>query len=436
MPAAELYPSPCTTCPLSEFANSDVLNCQMCGRGFHKDCVSIEDDHPLGDNWICTDCDNRYERRIQNWSARQSNSTRRAPRSRRNYDRDLHSRPLLRAPSILRSHRRSSQRRGWHGFWPQGPLSEISSMVFERLNIEIEYPPDEDLERYRRIQRLEDRFRQRADIAARAGRPADIRQYSATSHVEAKPQDPEEARQRQDESMSWSALATACLVDEQVSPCTDPSNSGSRSRPRNNQGQITGSLKRKASADESTLSPSQHQPERKLKRPRTKRLPEAPEVNPALAEASSDKGKTIASPPALSIRPKTGDQPVRPMKRTVRQVSPPSFLTSLLEEIEQNPVTPASKSSPLDRPGNIRTDFSPANSPPPSDWGSPMSRRSPPPFPLSSHVAPVFPRANYRPPRPTTSRQQSDEEVRSQRVKHKERTEEVVAHAIAKGANA
>lgn len=144
---------------------------------------------------------------------------------------------------------------------------------------------------------------------------------------------------------------------------------------------------------------AQHEPERRLKRPRTRRLPTQNGEPSSGGEASS----SIQPNQAL---PTQNGGPTRSAVETA-----PSFLSSLLKEVEMS--TPSDEQSLEALFGPIpgaNDASSPIGSPSPSGYSSPRAASSTPPpgenarrgspqVALSSHIAPIYPPANFSPTR-------------------------------------
>lgn len=375
--------NPCPICGASD--NEDVLLlCDACDAPYHTYCVGL-DRVPNG-HWFCMECasDGAYSRAAE-------------PMHPENLIAPPYSgRSCPRTWANVRRARRRTRNDHWYGAW-----SVISMRVHDAAGLDLDFSEEEDdeMSRYRMHQRRTAderrefrRWQQRLNIAGRQGardvfRNATSRLLTADESPSASspspPVDPEETR-------AWGALEKAKELDT--------------SSPQNR--------KRKArsttpSAGEAS-SEAPKEPERKLKRPRTRRVPDR--SGPSNAGSSSTQAsRAVARPdtPSARLLAETGNEE-------------PSFLSSLLKEVEM--ATPSDDdtarsivSSMFTAPQRVASpsgDFSsPAASPSPlaSSYHTPrassitppphITKRSGSPLPLTSRVEPVFPPADYSPNR-------------------------------------
>lgn len=304
------------------------------------------------------------------------------------------SRPFPRTRERMRRARRQARSVEWAGPWGQ-----FAGRVYDALDIDLDNHEDDDtLAEFRVAQRRRERehnelrrWQQRINIASRLGAGAVFASSlprSTRQQLQHHPEPQLPVQESRDELRSWGAFERARKDDDPAS-----------SQPTRKRRAPTGS----------PAEPSQ-EPERKLKRPRTRRF------LPAQSEASSSK-----SAPAPAERAGESSSSARPVEQEA-----PSFLSSLLKEVGAG--TPSDDE-------NVKGYFargapdatSPASSPAPSTHNSPRALSlTPPPLSngrpgspalsLSSYIEPRYPRANYSPTRqsisPTRqpSRDQSDTE--------------------------
>ncbi|KAL9584685.1 MAG: hypothetical protein Q9212_001968 [Teloschistes hypoglaucus] len=348
---------PCPICG-DEDNEELLLSCDGCDIEYHTYCVDL-DEVPRG-HWFCGTCD--AQRAIEN-----VNTTRTPRRSHRTADRRTRAQQRRERSRLQRSHS------GWARVWQS---------VWDRLNLDLDFPFDDepgnsqgqrgargvsehrDVRQWeRRLQIAErqggaNRFRETANALLDVN---EIRQLRTTR--EKKPPSPEP--ESQEELRAWNAMEKAKEIQL-----------GSSSTRR----------KRKSpTASPSDAGPAT-EPERPLKRPRTRRNPDIQEpVSDSLAESSSAARRfNIDSTP---------------------RTEGPSFLQSLLKEVESSTGLDESKAST--RPSAVSTAghpspgyTSPGPSPPASNHASPralsatpppsLSPRSASPVPLTSKIEPVF----------------------------------------------
>ncbi|KAI1505416.1 hypothetical protein F5X99DRAFT_243804 [Biscogniauxia marginata] len=362
------------TCPICNRADHEdlLLLCDSCDAPYHTYCVGL-DSVPRG-HWFCLECSETAAGLLADEL----------------YDSDIvigglagfsdgQSDYLPRTQASMRRARQRARSDEWQGAWGQ-----ITGHVWDALNIDLDnHDDDEALRNYRRSQQRRERERreyqrwqQRLNIASRLG----ARDVFANNFPNVLPQrvvqpTPPPPQETPEEKQAWGALEKAMEVEA-------PEQSNSNHRSSNHR-------KRKSrSVTASPVEPPQ-QPERKLKRPRTRRVP-------THAEASSSRSAARAESSSSAV--------------TVPQLQPsgaPSFLSSLLKEVETS-------TSPEDE--NARALFftskpaadpsSPIASPSPSAHSSPraLSTTPPPrgindrpgsPLSLSSRIEPIYPPANY-----------------------------------------
>jgi hypothetical protein len=265
----------------------------------------------------------------------------------------------------------------WHGAWNQ-----ISGRVWDALNLDLDYSDDDQsLASYRRHQRLAERERreflqwqQRLRIAGRQG-AREIFRDAARPILNAREQPATPPKQTQEEEKAWEAFESAREAD------------------------MNGSSSRKRKARSITRSPVEQsaEPERKLKRPKTRRV-----VNrPGSSSEGSSFNRRNSNAPSSTI-------PQRPEGNVRDSANAPSFLSSLLKEVEMSTTTD-DESGQVPYSTSATSPSIEHSSPATSNYSTPraMSITPPPyrvkrpgsPLPLTSRVEPIFPPADYSPNR-------------------------------------
>lgn len=357
---------PCPICNRSD--NEEVLLlCDGCDVPYHTYCVGLERVPPS--HWFCMECADVLGEDINAQDGMPEDFAP-APRTRRtsqnNAQRDRGNYYFPRTQGSMRRARIRARSDEWQGAW-----GRIAGRVWDALSLDLDYQDDgdddgtlEDLENYRRSQRLREqerleheRWQQRLMIATRLG-ARDVFTTNMPSVFQSRyvPREPS-PQQTREEERAWGAFEMARGNQE-----------GSSSR------------KRKSRSMSGEVEASNHEPERKLKRPRTRRLHTAQNGEPSTSAANQPSASTAAaSPPA----PAEGA---------------PSFLSSLLKEVEMSTPTDEDGFQELPElpvPGCIDTGspvptyVSPRATTPPMV----MSRPSSPG--LSSYLAPVYAPANF-----------------------------------------
>lgn len=383
--------NPCPICNSAE--REDVLLlCDSCDAAYHTHCIGL-DYVPDGD-WYCMECSHLFqladdpdpglaengERFPRPQFVRRPN-----PRDGRGYH--------VRTRARLRRARRQARNLEWQGAWGQfsGRFYEMSDLDLDNHDDE-----DEDLEQYRRFQSLGrrelERWQQRMDIASRLGaHDAFVSNIPPAISERLQPAPP--PVETRDERRAWGALDRAREAEESSS-----------------------TRKRKArSVTASPREPAQ-EPERKLKRPRTRRLPTQN------GEGSSSVPSPAPAGPSTS-RPVNGSSSRH--GALVRDDIDPLLVSSLLKELEPSAMSDDETSGPVNGWRHAPEASSPALSPSPSAYSSPRALSlTPPPLPtisgrptspttlsLSTHIEPRYPPANYSPTR--RNGDHSDSETRS-----------------------
>lgn len=379
---------PCPICNSAE--REDVLLlCDSCDAAYHTHCIGLEG-IPDGD-WYCMECRHLFQLTDEpetldeeSRAARPQHVSRPNPRDRRGFH--------VRTRARLRRARRQARNVEWQGAWGQfaGRFYDLSDVDLDNFDDE-----DEELEQFRRFQQLDrrelQRWQQRLNIAHRLGAQdafANNIPPQITEHLE--PVQPiEETR---DERRAWGALERVREAEDSV-PAT-----------------------RKRKIRSVTASPAEpvQEPERKLKRPRTRRLPtqqgeaSAPVSVSSPVTAGPSTGWPNGAPAAGAPAARNGVT-----GRDDNEPNEPALVSSLLKELEpyahseDEPGLPSASGRRIP-PGAS----SPVLSPSPSNLSSPraMSMTPPPMLPtngrpssptlsLSTHIEPRYPPANYSPNR-------------------------------------
>ncbi|KAL9603474.1 MAG: hypothetical protein Q9219_001161 [cf. Caloplaca sp. 3 TL-2023] len=359
---------PCPVC--DDDSNEEfLLSCDGCGVDYHTYCVDL-DEIPRG-HWFCETC--ALQRAIE--SVDPSRSSR---RSHRTSDR------RTRAQQRQERTRVQASRSGWARVWQS---------VWDRLDLDLDFPFDDEpsgLQDQRAARGLFEhrdlrRWERRLQIAERQGGANRFRETAAAlldvdgiRQLRAAREQPASLEaESQEELRAWNALEKAKEIQ------MDPN--------------ATRKKRRSPTASPSDEGPST-EPERPLKRPRTRR-------NPDLADQSSE-GPAEGSSSSSSHR--------RPYPVSATRSEGPSFLQSLLKEVESS--APPDESTTQSRPLGLSMaghssplNLSPGTSPTASNHVSPralsatpppsLSPRSGSPLSLTSKVEPVFPPPEFSPTR-------------------------------------
>ncbi|KUI59840.1 hypothetical protein VP1G_07046 [Cytospora mali] len=389
-PEEEEPARPCPVCNTAE--NEDILLlCEGCDTPYHTHCIGL-DDVPDG-SWFCMECADQLGQAIEESLP----AFARAP-VRRNRRTGF----FPRTRGSMRTERNRGRTDNWLGAWGQ-----VSGHILGASGIDVDSnDAEDDLAEYRRSQQLREmerrewqRWQQRLSIASRLGaRDVFARNIQGVVDQQVAPQPhqvtpPEESRE---ERHAWHALE--------------------RARAATPNG-------RKRKSRSTTASPQEPapEPERRLKRPRTRRNPiqiEAGSSRPASASASNHQNESNGGPASVHSPPPANEEQ-------------PSFLSSLLKEVETGPASDDETIRGLFGVPQSVDPSSPVTSPSPSAVNSPraLSLTPPPPPPphngtfrsasrspvlsLSSHIEPMYPPANYSPTR--SNGESSDSEGRPHR---------------------
>ncbi|KAJ9629977.1 uncharacterized protein PV06_08013 [Exophiala oligosperma] len=361
----------CQAC--GEDDNEDVLMyCDGCQKLWHTYCVDLQE-VPYG-HWFCDNC--RAQRDV-----------------------DPRQQGLPRAGRASRRRTRGQQRRqrGNESSWNQ-----VWQTVWSRINLDLDFPYEEDessatyLRRHRQHsqanRQAHDAWRRRMQVAELQGAGNRFREMEPTlpsspggestpriRRIGTSPRPPVETPE---ELMAWHAFEQA-----QASP----SESGSARK-----------RKRKSRSGSPRDSEDSAAPAVKRRRP-------------------SASTRTVSEPGASATRRTRSREPIRladpiPPRQPIMDPAAPSFLQSLLQEVEDSGTS--SHNVHLHRPSprpaasppaeqNSPRPSSPALSPMPSNHSSPRATSATPPPPtslrpssptgLTSRIQPIFPSTDYSP---------------------------------------
>lgn len=371
-PIEEEASTPCPVCSLAD--NEDVLLlCDGCGAPYHTYCIGLSR-VPVGD-WHCMECvdDGTKARAMELAHIAQPRRT--APRTQ----------------ADARRNRRRIRDDHWFGAW-----SIFSSRVHEAAGLDLDFSDGEDdnaMGDYRQLQRRTSgqtrefqRWQQRLNIASRQG-ARETFQTAPQPRRARRPRTPPTPEETKEESRAWGDFERAKEMDGVP-----------RTRKR----------KSRSTATSATASPVERpsEPERKLKRPRTRRV---------LVEGEASSS-SMPQPPRPSVSSAHPASPTLP----ISDGPGPSFLTSLLKEVEmtvnsdddtsRSAFSGTTISAGHNRVTSPSVEYSsPAASPSPSTSHTPralsitppphLAKRHASPRPLTSHVEPSYPRADYSPNR-------------------------------------
>ncbi|TWU76687.1 hypothetical protein ED733_000883 [Metarhizium rileyi] len=399
--------NPCPICNSAE-REDILLLCDSCDAAYHTHCIGL--DHVPDGDWYCMECAHLFQ--LTEDRPEQTSADPESPRPQvvqRPHARDVRG-FHVRTRQRLRRARRQARNAEWQGAWGQfsGRFYEMSDLDLDNHDDE-----DEDLEQYRRFQQLEqldrrelDRWQQRMDIANRLG----ARETFAStippqiSELLQAPLPPVE--ETRDERRAWGAFDRA------------------------REAEIASNAARKRKSRSVTASPAEpaQEPERKLKRPRTRRLPTQAEAStsvPSPVTSGPSNARPATTSTTATVVPTTNG--INGTNRTAlrngitRMESATPLVSSLLKELEPNPLS--EDETPALTP-NWRVPpeaSSPALSPSPSNHSSPRALSlTPPPLPslngrptsptlsLSTHIEPRYRPANYSPTRFNSDHGDSD----------------------------
>ncbi|PSR94429.1 hypothetical protein BD289DRAFT_459319 [Coniella lustricola] len=390
---------PCPVCNTAEHEDI-LLLCDACDTPYHTHCIGLED-VPDG-AWFCMECADRNGVALQQYEALASRTAGRVGRNRRRRN------FFPRTQASMRNERTRARTDQWLGAWGQ-----FSSHVHGALGIDLDSNDDEDdgLRAYRRSQQVRERERaewqrwqQRLSIASRLGaRDVFARNIQDVVEHQIAPPAQQAAPESREEREAWRAFEKA-------------------------RASTPGGRKRKSRSI--TASPVEPVAEesRPLKRPRTRRIAtqgDAGSSKPTPPVAASHHGneRTAETHAEITTGPLAAEAPPA--------AEAPSFLSSLLKEVEQSGPSDDEAVRGLFGPPPAVDPSSPGASPSASARNSPRALSlTPPPvsspataaarsasrspvLSLSSHIEPIYPPANYSPTR--SNGESSDSESRPQK---------------------
>ncbi|KAL2164229.1 hypothetical protein VTH06DRAFT_3445 [Thermothelomyces fergusii] len=344
-------------CPVCNSAGDEevLLLCDGCDAAYHTHCIDL-DEVPRGP-WFCMECEHALGpdvlQPIDNIPSR---------------DGGFHGRSYYfpRTQASMRRARQRARSDEWQGAW-----GRITGRVWDALELDLDYEEEEDssvfegLQRSRQLREREreehERWQQRLNIAARLGA-----RDAFLNNISRRVERPQADQPTREERLAWGALEKARDMES-----------------------------RKRKSRSATAEPSEephHEPERKLKRPRTRRLP------PTTNGESSSAAAREAGPSDRQSRQNQQQGGASTSTSSEAPDAPPSFLSSLLREVEMS--TPSDEETLIQMFGpipGVNDAPSPAHShgattPPPNRAGSPVMT-------LSSHIAPVYASPSYTPAR-------------------------------------
>ncbi|KAI9803256.1 MAG: hypothetical protein M1825_002047 [Sarcosagium campestre] len=377
-------------CPLCGTGGDEevLLLCDGCDVAFHTYCLGLES-VPSG-HWYCEECD--AQRALDPYRVCLAGNEIGPGQGRQS-----HHPPNSRTRGQERRVRSSDQvnARRWARVWQS---------VWDQLNLDLDFPFDEDdaMAQYHTSQRNQEQreFRQwerRFEVAQRQGGNASRFRETRPVLLETRARQDLETgspAESQSELRAWNALEKAKEID------------------------VAKSNKRKRKSRSVTASPSEPgpslEPERKLKRPRTRRTQDV--VGP-----SSD---SAAASPAPRTAPARRTSAPRASSAETNNATP-SFLQSLIKEVESSstledgqvrfrPAALSAYTPPADQ-ASPRALSSPGSSPTTSNHPSPRAHSATPPphsgtrpgsplMSLTSKVEPVFPAPDFSPSHPSSIR--------------------------------
>ena len=387
--------NPCPIC--GEDDNEDVLLiCDGCKAYYHTYCMGLGE-VPMG-NWFCRACE-----------------TQRAIESVR--------------PIQLRSHANNSSRRRTRGQQIQARdrnqatesnWARVWQTVWDRLNLDLDFPfdhgPSAPQQRQRtRIERAGGRefqqWERRLQIAERQGGINRFRDTApalldmSVSQPRPAPPEPES----REEILAWNALEKAKDILADPTPKKSKCNSATTSP--SDAGPVSKKRKRKSVTNSPTDAIPAPLPERRLKRPQTRR---AHDLVESLCDSTPESSLSSSSSRRRTVAGRTGTHRYpTPDIGAGAATNGPSFLQSLLKEVESSAAPDESKGqafSPLTLAAVSPPDYSsPGVSPTTSNHPSPraLSATPPPsltvrsgsPTPLTSKVEPIYPPPEFSPER-------------------------------------
>ncbi|KAI8677105.1 hypothetical protein LRP88_09871 [Fusarium phalaenopsidis] len=393
--------NPCPICNSAE-REDILLLCDSCDAAYHTHCIGL-DAIPDG-AWYCMECAHLFQLEDEPELAEETDRSPRPTSVRRPNPRNVRG-YRVRTRERMRRARRQARNAEWQGAWGQ-----FSGRFYEMSDLDLDNHDDEDeeLEQYRRFQesgrRELERWQQRMDIARRLGaRDVFVNNIPPAISERLQPAPaPEPVRETAEERQAWGALARAREVEESS----------------------TNSRKRKVRSVTASPREPVQEPERKLKRPRTRRLP----------TQNGEGSSSVSSPaPGPSAGRVTNGSSTRNGVVNIGGIDPP-LVSSLLKELEPSNMSDDETSGTMNGwrhpPDASSPALSPALSPSSSAYGSPRALSTTPPpllslagrptsptLSLSTTIQPHYPPANYSPTRTNKTKniEHGTQEARSRR---------------------
>lgn len=385
---------PCPIC--GEEDNEDqLLLCDGCDSAYHTYCLGL-DDVPHG-AWFCDVCST--QRAIDSVAPNRSNQRAHNPPQRR-----------TRGQQRRLRNRNQATDANWARVWQS---------VWDRLNLDLDFPYDEGLavSQYRRSRHSASHYRPQREWERRlqvANQQGGLNRFQETApalldHLPSRPRPELPEPESREEILAWNALEKAKDIqadptlkkDRRKSTTTSPSDADPVIRKRKRRSSTT-------SPAEPTPAP---EPERRLKRPQTRR------AHDLLDPATDSAGESSSSAARRRSIPALARGRARPSSDAGSISGGPSFLQSLLKEVESSAAPDESRQarSPLTISAFPVSDYSsPQNSSPgasPTNSNHPSPRAlstTPPPYPaarpgspipLTSKVEPLYPPIEFSPER-------------------------------------
>ncbi|ORY69593.1 uncharacterized protein BCR38DRAFT_333798 [Pseudomassariella vexata] len=383
---------PVRSCPICERSDNEevLLLCDSCDAPYHTHCVGL-DSVPRG-HWYCLECaDDAAELLAAELADPAAAAYGLAGAS------DSQSDYLPRTQATMRRARNRARSDEWQGAWGQ-----IARHIFDVLNLDLDnHDDDESLQNYRRSQqrrererREYERWQQRLRIASRFGtQDVFVNNLPRVLPQPLQQQPLPPPQETPEEKLAWSALEKAMEAN-------------------NSSGATPNSRKRKSRSVTTSPREPPQEPERKLKRPRTRRVPNQSE--------SSTSGTNQPQQNGLPSPTHTGPNG-----------SGPSFLSSLLKEVETSAPSDDENVRGLFRTSKPPAEsLSPVTSPSASGYSSPralsttppprtMNERPGSPLSLMSRIEPIYPPANFSPNRNGVDQSGSDSTPRHHNHHHR-----------------
>lgn len=373
------------------------MYCDGCERMWHTYCVDLQE-VPFG-HWFCDSC--RARREVNPRQSRARSSRRRTRAQQRRH----------------RGEQQQAHDSGWTQVWQS---------VWDRANIDLDFPHEDDEDTAKTLRRLNARnsanrqaheaFRRRMEVAELHGAG---RRFRETEHVilDGQPSPPRMRRpsptpitQTADEMLAWHDFDQARATDNEPAMTRKKKRKSRTSSPTEQDAEVLSSASKRrriGGRKSTTSSPVEQDIEAHSVTAKRRRVSET--------NARSSSTPNVGSSSRARASPRTS-----PVARQLVLTNDggPSFLQSLLQEVEDS--SASSHNLPLHRPlpRNAASPpaeqysprpSSPALSPLPSNHSSPraMSATPPPlalarpssPTGLSSSIQPVFPSTEYSPSR-------------------------------------